>query len=622
MKPYLTLLLLFILFNTSRGQNPGSISGNALWLKADTTAVKYTKDPSTLDLNHFNFNPVVDISIFKNSYRNIVTEQYSLFVVFKSDFEEERSVMTLRRGGTKVLISNKEVLNDKEMLYKGEVNKGIILSYINGNNDKNGKKKNSLLIDELFARDKEGKEQLMELIYFPRLLSKLERQKMETYLSIKYGISITENFDYLDSKSEKIWDTKENSTYGNRVTGIGRDDAYGLYQKQSGNSLKDGIYIGLGIVDTTNAHNKYAMKDRSFLVWGDNRGKTLLSLDKNKRLKKMARTWKMDVTAIIPQDSITTQLKINKKEFAYINKSSGKEFLWLCVNTMEYPEFNYTGAKYIRQSSEDENFIYFNDIIWDSDGSGSDIFSFIQGPDFMIEHNEDFACESDKGVVSVKLIGGTLPYNLNFDGRELTTENEFVEFTDIPTGAYSLKATEAKGIEVLADISIDSFSDTEIILSPIWYLNAQQEVTILPVVHSNTPANLSFEWVTNGKTVSTEKEFTTKTPGDYTFIVSDAKGCKKSIPFKVEGRTDTLSSQWKLYPNPTKSGEQFSIRFNLEKESEVILNISSMEGKQLLYKNLGLIKDFTYQDVIITSGVYLVSLQIGNTSETVKLIVH
>lgn len=626
MKYSLTLLLLsFLLVNDLTAQNPGNVSGNILWLKAanseDSLTAKKVKEPSEINHTHFNFNPVTDSKSVKKSFRNIVNQQYSLFVVFKSDFEEEHNLLTLNRGKTKVLVTNKEVLNDKEMPYKVDSKQGIILSYINGNNDKNGKKRNSLVIDELFAEDKEGKEQLMELIYFPRLLTKSERQKLETWLSIKYGISISGEFDYLDSKGDKIWDVKESKTYNNRVTGIGRDDAYGLYQKQSGNSQKDGIYIGLGKIDTTNTLNKFIIEDQSFLLWGDNAGKTILSEDKNNKIKRMERIWKMDVSGINAKDSITTQLKLNKKEIAYTNKTQGAEFLWLCVNAIENSKFNYTDAKYYKQSSEDENFIYFNDISWDSDASGADVFTFIQGQDFFLEHTNEFACVSDSGLVSVKLIGGTPPYTLAFDGKEFTITNDYIEFSNLQSGKYSLKASESKGNSKTVEITLDPFSTVIISLNPVWYIGTSGEAIVVPVMEQ-TDAGLSFEWIKGDKILSTDKEFTSKIPGDYILRVITTEGCNKEIPFTIEDSFHNLSSGWIVYPNPAKSGEPFSIEFSFEKESEVILSINSMEGKQIRHKDLGMIKNFVYRDAIATAGVYLITLHIGNTAGTVKLIVH
>lgn len=635
MKPIYRLLVVFsfLLPTLLKAQNPGSISGYKLWLEAskvnDTLSKQKIKNEKAVSFTHFNFNPVLDLqSQKKNIFRNIIDRQYSLFTVFKSDFEEERNVLTVTRGSRKVYITNKALLSDKDMLYK-KVNsrQGIILSYINGNNDKNGKKRNSLEIDDLFGEDKEGNEQLLELLYFPKLLDDNERNKVETYLSLKYGISILGDFDYIDSGNVKIWDSKENKAYNNRVTGIGRDIAFNLLQKQSGNSQKDGLYIGLGKVDTTNTANDYKIADRTFLLWGDNAGKTFLVKDKKDGyLKKMERSWKMQLTGTKQHVNITTQLKINKKELSYVNDVTEGEFLWIAINEVVNPIFDYTVARYYKQSSEDDEYIYFNDIEWDKDKSGNDIFTFIKGPDFFIEHKENIACSGEAGKIEVKMGGGTPPYNITLESsaknEKIITNHDHYEFADLPGGKYSLAVTDSKNKTKDQDIEIDAFT-TGFSLLPLWYLNESGEVVVSATISKSNTEDLSLEWKKNNIIVSTDKQFIAKETGEYSLIAKTSSGCSKEIPFKVESHSGITQSGWKVYPNPTKKAEPFTILFSLERESEVMLSINSMEGKDVIHKNLGRIKNFEYRDAISTAGVYLVTVTINNnSSETVKLIIH
>jgi|GEM_PF-1374899 len=629
MKAYLSLLQLFIFFSSINclAQQPGGIPGHKLWLIADkesTLSKKKIKNLTDVKITHFNFNPIVNLQSGNNLlFRNIVSEQYSLFTVFKSDFEDEHAVMTVNRGKTNVLLTNKELLNQREIIYK-KVNSrnGFILSYINGNNDKNGKKRNSITIDDLFGQDKEGKEQLMELIYYPTILNDIEREKIQTYLSIKYGISILGDYDYLNSEAKKIWDSKENKVFSNRVTGLGRDDAYGLYQKQSGNSEKDGLYIGLGKVDTTNALNKYNLNDMSFILWGDNAGKKIFTEDKKNRLKKMERIWKMQLSGFTQQDSITTQLKIDKKESIYTNENTGQEYLWLAINASGNSKFDYVNAKYIKQSSEDENYIYFDGVKWDEDGNGTELFTFVKGPDFFIEHKSNLACTSADGAISLKIVGGTPPYTVLFDDKEFVTNRNSYEFDHLARGEHKMKVIESKKKLQEAIIELDTFKATNLYLAPVWYLGVSGEVIVAPAKETSDNSFFSYEWKYGSKIVSIEKQFTSNTPGDYILTVTTTDGCSIDIPFQIVSRSKDLVSGWKLYPNPIKGGENFSIIFNLDKESNVAIRINSMEGKQVLTKSLGKIKDFTFNESVETGGIYLVTVTVGDTSETVKLIVH
>lgn len=114
-----------------------------------------------------------------------------------------------------------------------------------------------------------------------------ERNRIQSYLAIKYGITLGVNGtsqDYVDSSGSVIWDQSANAGYNNNIAGIGRDDSSELNQKQSSsvNNATDGTgpiegILTIGLTDiyntnneniTTNASNTF--NDKEFLVWGDN----------------------------------------------------------------------------------------------------------------------------------------------------------------------------------------------------------------------------------------------------------------------------------------------------------------------------------------------------------------
>ncbi|OIQ28279.1 MAG: hypothetical protein BM564_09405 [Bacteroidetes bacterium MedPE-SWsnd-G2] len=137
---------------------------------------------------------------------------------------------------------------------------------------------------------------LTEIISYTSPNSKTNKQKIQTYLAIKYGVtlqddnSIQSNYrlndvHYLDSQGSIIWDTNANNGYNYDIAGIGRDDASNLYQKQSKsqNEEEDGIGLTSGLLtigltdiyDTNNenlSNNTTELKDGEFLIWGNNNG--------------------------------------------------------------------------------------------------------------------------------------------------------------------------------------------------------------------------------------------------------------------------------------------------------------------------------------------------------------
>jgi Secretion system C-terminal sorting domain len=108
-----------------------------------------------------------------------------------------------------------------------------------------------------------------ELIVFDKVLNKNEKQKIITYLSIKYGISMVDTFSYMDSHGKSIAEKK--AGFHHRFTGIGKDDYFMLNQKQSHNGYDNAcdFTIGLGGIWNTNDENKSNIPNLAYMTWTD-----------------------------------------------------------------------------------------------------------------------------------------------------------------------------------------------------------------------------------------------------------------------------------------------------------------------------------------------------------------
>ncbi|WP_458627468.1 LamG-like jellyroll fold domain-containing protein [Winogradskyella sp. PC D3.3] len=121
---------------------------------------------------------------------------------------------------------------------------------------------------------------IAEIITYASRQSDSERAKIESYLAIKYGITLGVNGisqNYVDSNSHIIWDTAANLNYNFDIAGIGKDDALAsslLNQKQSKSANNNiDVTIGLGTIEPTNSANSSVFSvDKSFLIWGNNNG--------------------------------------------------------------------------------------------------------------------------------------------------------------------------------------------------------------------------------------------------------------------------------------------------------------------------------------------------------------
>ncbi|MBT2284924.1 S-layer homology domain-containing protein [Paenibacillus polymyxa] len=114
-----------------------------------------------------------------------------------------------------------------------------------------------------------------EIIVYDHALTDAERQKVSTYLAIKYGYTLDQTTanSYVDSNMTTIWDSQVNGAYTHRITSIGRDDQSGLMQKQAkAQELESVLTIALGnsIEDTNSANANEFSYDSSFFTFGDN----------------------------------------------------------------------------------------------------------------------------------------------------------------------------------------------------------------------------------------------------------------------------------------------------------------------------------------------------------------
>ncbi len=149
-----------------------------------------------------------------------------------------------------------------------------------------------------------------EFVSYNRELNGTERLQVESYLAIKYGITVDQTTpqNYLASDGTTVyWDATANATYKYNITGICRDDNAALNQKQSrsSNTSNNGdlITIGLGTIATDNSNNANSLSsDKTALLWGDNGSATSFTtpLSGNTSVnRRMDRLWKVQITGTV-----------------------------------------------------------------------------------------------------------------------------------------------------------------------------------------------------------------------------------------------------------------------------------------------------------------------------------
>ncbi len=148
---------------------------------------------------------------------------------------------------------------------------------------------------------------IAELIMYNAVFGGTERERIESYLAIKYGITLSD--DYLASDGGTVWNTTTNAGYNNDIAGIGRDDFSGLDQRKSRTINADSLVTMA--LDDLDAPMAFADND-AWLVWGNDDGLTTFtaSIDNahTGTSSRMERIWRVQETGTVG----TAELALNE----------------------------------------------------------------------------------------------------------------------------------------------------------------------------------------------------------------------------------------------------------------------------------------------------------------------
>lgn len=155
---------------------------------------------------------------------------------------------------------------------------------------------------------------LAEVILIGNVLSDAERNKIESYLAIKYGITLDNGgFDYLSSEGTIIFPGSSSSAFqmfGNDIAGIGRDDN-SLFNQSDAQSINSASILRIIKNSVFTANNQW-------IVWGHN-GNEIASNTANTIPSgiesRLSRIWKFKLTSA-PSGTIDMKFDLSEIGFA------------------------------------------------------------------------------------------------------------------------------------------------------------------------------------------------------------------------------------------------------------------------------------------------------------------
>lgn len=377
---------------------------------------------------------------------------------------------------------------------------------------------------------------IAEVITFNADLPDASVNKVESYLALKYGITLSQSStftlpigptNYTASDGTVFWNAAANSGYGKCITGIGRNDVSALLQKQS-KSVHDStlVYIYNGTTGGTfpvmNTDNTNAFTtDLSFLLFGDNGlTKNLATCAFNGKMGRMNRVWKVQKTGTI--GTVTLAVDQTDVSAAVKNLLVSTDPLFPQAATTIYPLQSANGKLYAELSLNNGEYFTF----------ASDTLKV----QFVVTNP---TCTSPTGgTVTATVTGGVPAYGYSWNTTPVQTT---ATATGLGGGTYTLTVTHV-GTSCSASYPVTVTAPVVPVLSatatPATICNGSSS-TLTATVVSGTVA--SYTWSPGGQTGNsiTVSPTTTTT---YTVTGDDGTGC-----------TGTATVQVIVNPKPTST---------------------------------------------------------------------
>jgi hypothetical protein len=452
-----------------------------------------------------------------------------------------------------------------------------------------------------------------EIIAYDRVLNNRERLQVASYLSIKYGITLTEpGATYLNSAGETIWDGYDHPSWHRNIAGIGRDDASGLNQS---------IATGSNMPGLLTIASKNALPDNSFLLWGDN-DMPLITGERTPGLPPMLqKTWLMKPWG----NAFTTDIMLDTKPVDA--KLPVKPVYWLAIDPAGEGKFNTAATIFKKMDKLDaQGKAIFNNIHWDADGSGKDAWGIIAAQELLLASviNQPTCANPGSGALEIKILGGQAPFQLLVQNAAGFFISQRVENATSPVSVKNLGA--GKYFFIVKDAAQHLYTDS-------FYINNED----LPVASSigekytipagrplqlnaaeNMPGGLTWEWRGPGNFQSFNPQVKITEPGLYT-LRCGRNGCYNEQDVQIMAEQSNILYDVTVFPNPTPNA--FRARITLDRPAPVTMTIYSPEGKIVSTQKGNGRSNYLFTGDLKASGVYELVFISGLSKTTKRLVI-
>ncbi|GEM_PF-2698707 len=618
-------------------QTPGGVIGKIYWISSEN-------DQKALFLNskqNINFYPSASINdkdIIDEIKSSKITDEVSVFVVLKPSFpQQEYQLVDINSDHHLISLQSDRIKSNEDLKIKNfDSDKPYFLNYLESFKEEElSKEESKSLGDSLQQKNYPNKFEgdIAEIIIYPKILSKLKKRKVETYLSLKYGISLPLSSDYINSQNDTIWKNNENRTFNYRLTGIGKDVNGNLDHKQSTN-VDDFQFLTIGLgdkIEAKNRLNKNSWQDLNYLLWADDSGEMVFQTkEQAPEVSLFERTWRTKLigeniqsyTITFSFDTDLIEAKSESNERQKESSDSHPELkYWLVFDSGTSDELNIQTAEFIQSVNipSEGGQINFSGIPL-KDRNESFLFTLAKAPEmFALVETSENECQSD---AHLKIIGGVKPYKIEFysDTNQkfpvLEKSENLFDILNLKAGNYTCKIIDSFGQIAQQKIFIKSDIQNSLILEDVFL--KEGESRIMDLNQTQTDPLSDIVWMKDNQEVDFGERLILREEGEYIVNYTTEKGCRQTTSFKVYKVPDV---EWSgIYPNPVKINEPFFVNLKQFSNSEIRLTIRDFSGRVIKSKVLEKGREI-YSDTFSQQGTYTISVENVNEKENYKIII-
>lgn len=583
--------ILILLVSISSFSQTDYIKNNAtIWLKNDSVS------------NCLSYNTNCPLNQIEEYYK-IYSNQFSFFIAYKTNNDVEKNIVSLKYGSKQIKITNKNVLKQNDTITVLDSNRSTkIVSYLH--NDPTFSKKGKLFIDLLNNPNPE--DDILEIIFIPKVVSLYNKEKIETYLSLKYGFSLMENQYYRSVKNDTLWNPVTLSTFSKDVTGMGNDSANFYNKSKSFNYNLKGLEV----------YTDSPFSDANYVLWGHN-GKAKMVVNHNElsiqdykiwHFKKHLdsidnRTFKLKIKKEL-LDSVIDTLLVNERIYLYVSHNNSDETIDL-----------FSGQHYVGVFNSE------NDIVFDNINLLNDSrFIFIEAPETNVFSRTLSEC-GQATQLHLDFVKGNYPLNILVSNdkikRNYFVENSKYVINDLPEGKYNIEVVDSFKNKKNIEVELKDENRFQLKLNESWTLNQDNFVLVTPEI-LNSDKKLQYTWKKEEQVLGTSSTIQLDEEGDYLLEVTNGI-CDEKIQFKViSNRNSSIS----LYPNPSKTNEEVTIQLSKNYNEFVEVKINDLNGKLIQNLNYKDLKTNIIKIRFDFSGVYFVNLKTKEDYKVFKVIIN